>query len=69
MKLMKRYTQNLFLLFDGDDPGFDATVRGLKVAYEQDTYPKILMLPDGYKDVDERANVTPSESMINEFFA
>lgn len=69
MKLMKRYTQNLYLLFDGDAAGFDATVRGLKVAYEQDTYPKILSLPEGYKDVDEWANVTPSEENIKDFFA
>ena len=69
MKLMKRYTQNLYLLFDNDPAGFDATVRGLKIAYEQDTYPKILALPAGYKDVDEWANVSPSESDISAFFA
>ncbi len=27
MKLMKRYTQNLYLLFDSDNAGFDATLR------------------------------------------
>lgn len=65
---MKRYTQNLYFLFDGDTAGFDATLRGLKIAYEQDTYPKILSLPAEYKDVDERANVTPSEKEITAFF-
>lgn len=69
MKLMKRYTQNLYLLFDNDPAGFDATLRALKIAYEQDTYPKILRLPDGYKDVDEWANVSPSEEQISSFFA
>ena len=65
---MKRYTQNLFFLFDQDQAGFDATVRGLKIAYEQDTYPKILTLPAEYKDVDERANVNPSEDDLKAFF-
>lgn len=66
---MKRYTHNLYLLFDNDPAGFDATVRGLKMAYEQDTYPKILQLPAGYKDVDEWANISPSEEAISAFFA
>ena len=68
MKLMKRYTQNLYLLFDNDTAGFDATVRALKIAYEQDTYPKILSLPPEYKDVDEWANIAPDEQKINDFF-
>lgn len=66
---MKRYTQNLYLLFDNDPAGFDATVRALKIAYEQDSYPKILRLPEGFKDVDEWANISPSEEQINSFFA
>lgn len=69
MKLMKRYTQNLFFLFDNDPAGFDATVRGLKIAYEQDIYPKILILPEGFKDVDERANVQPDPTALEKFFA
>ncbi len=52
-KLIRRHTEHLVFAFDNDDPGFEATIRGLKVAYEQDIYPKILVFPEIYKDVDE----------------
>lgn len=68
LKLLKRYTQNLFFLFDHDAAGFDATMRGLKIAFEQDMYPKILTLPEGFKDVDEWANANPDDQAMIDFF-
>lgn len=55
-KILKRHTPNIIFLFDNDDAWFQATIRWLKVAYKQDTYPKIVNLPHLYKDVDDLAN-------------
>lgn len=56
IKLLKRYTENLYLLFDSDDAGNQATLRALKLFYQQNLFPRIIQLPDGFKDVDELAN-------------
>lgn len=68
LKLLKRYTSNVFFLFDNDPAGQQATVRALKLAYQTDAYPKLLILPAGFKDVDEWANVTPSQEEIDAVF-
>lgn len=52
-KLLKRHTDKITFSFDTDNAGFEATVRGLKVAYEAELYPTVLLLPKGYKDIDE----------------
>ncbi len=52
-KLIHRHTEHLLFAFDNDDAWFEASIRWLKVAYEQDLFPKILQFPDEYKDVDE----------------
>lgn len=36
----------------------------MKLAYEQDVFPKILELPDGYKDIDELANVPDGKEIF-----
>lgn len=56
IKILKRHTENLFLLFDNDKAGREATFRALKLCYAQDLFPKIITLPDGFKDADELAN-------------
>ena len=56
IKILKRHTENLFLLFDNDQAGRQATFRALKLCYAQDLFPKIVSLPDGFKDADELAN-------------
>lgn len=55
-KILKKYTPNIVFLFDNDEAWFQATIRWLKIAYKQDTYPKIVHLPQEYKDVDDLAN-------------
>ncbi|MEY3198003.1 MAG: primase [Candidatus Parcubacteria bacterium] len=52
-KLLKRHTDKITFSFDTDNAGFEATIRGLKVAYEAELYPSVLILPAGYKDIDE----------------
>lgn len=55
-KLLKRYTENVYILFDNDDAWKNATVRALKIAYRENIFPKMIVLPDGYKDTDDIAN-------------
>ena len=56
VKIIKRYTENLYLLFDNDQAGRQATFRALKLCYAQDIFPKIISLPSWFKDADELAN-------------
>ena len=56
IKILKRHTENLFLLFDNDQAGRQATFRALKLCYAQDLFPKIISLPEWFKDADELAN-------------
>ena len=62
IKLIKRYTENLYLLFDADQAGNQATIRALKLFYQQNLYPKIIELPEGFKDTDELANTPNGKS-------
>lgn len=55
IKLIKRYTDNVYFLFDNDEAGQKATLRALKIAYQQDVFPKLIWLPEKYKDVDNLA--------------
>lgn len=55
-KLLKRYTENVYILFDNDDAGKNATVRALKIAYRENIFPKMIILPDGFKDTDDVSN-------------
>ena len=55
-KLIKRYTDNVYMLFDNDDAGRNATVRALKIAYRENIFPKMIVLPDRVKDADDLAN-------------
>ena len=55
-KLIKRYTDNVYMLFDNDEAGKNATVRALKIAYKENIFPKMIVLSDRIKDVDDLAN-------------
>lgn len=47
LQLIKRNTQNLKILYDGDPAGIKAALRGLDLALEQDLDVKIVLLPTG----------------------
>lgn len=55
VKILKRYSQNIIFSFDNDDAGFSATLRWLKMCFEQDVFPKVLIL-EKFKDLDEYIN-------------
>lgn len=61
IKLLKRHTDHVYFSFDNDDAGFSATVRWLKLAFEQDLYPQVLQISQlqqygKCKDIDDLAN-------------
>jgi len=47
IRLIKRYTGNLKILYDGDLAGVNAAMRGLKMVLEHDIVVNIVMLPEG----------------------
>lgn len=57
VKLLKRYTENIFFLFDSDQAWQIATIRALNIAYQNDLFPKKILLPEWIKDIDELANI------------
>ncbi len=47
IQLIKRYTPNVKILYDGDPAGIKAALRGLDMVLEQDLNVKIVLLPEG----------------------
>jgi len=47
IRLIKRFTPNMKILYDGDAAGTKAALRGLDLVLEQDMNVKVVMLPDG----------------------
>ncbi len=47
INLIKRYTPNMKILYDGDAAGIKAALRGLDLVLEQDMNVKVVLLPDG----------------------
>jgi len=58
IKTIKRYTEDVYLLFDQDKAWRQATIRWLKIAYQQNIFPKVITLPPAQKDLDDLANTT-----------
>ncbi len=46
MKLIKRFTNHLIFMFDGDQAGTDASIRGVDMALQHDLNVKVLHLPE-----------------------
>ncbi len=47
VKLIKRYTQNICIIYDGDLAGIKAALRGIDIILENGLHVKVLLLPDG----------------------
>ena len=68
IKLVKRFTNNITLLFDGDAAGLKAALRGVNLILEEGLNVKIVTFPDG-EDPDSYAKKVSTEeleSYINE---
>jgi DNA primase len=47
VRLIKRFTQNITILYDGDAAGIKASIRGIDIVLEEGINVKIVLLPDG----------------------
>ncbi len=61
LQLIKRNTNNLKILYDGDPAGVKAALRGLDLALEQDLNVRIVLLPEG-EDPDSFVQQAGSEA-------
>ncbi|MCK5392829.1 MAG: DNA primase [Candidatus Omnitrophica bacterium] len=48
IRLIKRYTSNVILSYDSDEPGRKATLRSIDLLVENDLKVKVVELPEGY---------------------
>jgi DNA primase len=48
IRTLKRYTKNIVLVYDADQAGQLASLRGLDLLVEEDMTPKIAVLPEGF---------------------
>ncbi|MDR3168256.1 MAG: DNA primase [Candidatus Peribacteria bacterium] len=67
IKTIKRYTENLYFLFDNDKAGQQATFRALKLCYRQNLFPKLITLPSSVKDVDDVANLKEGKQLFGQY--
>ncbi len=67
-KLLKRYGENVYICYDTDQAGINATNKGIQMLLNEDIQPKIVMLGD-YKDPDDflkENNLSDFETKLNE---
>jgi len=67
IRLIKRYTPNVKMLYDGDLAGIKAALRGLDLILEQDLNVKVVLLPEG-EDPDSylaKAGKTEFQEYLN----
>lgn len=53
LQILKRYSDDLILCLDTDNAGIKAIYRAIELAEKQNFNIKVIMLPNGYKDLDE----------------
>ncbi len=64
LRLIKKYTSNLTILYDGDAAGIKAALRGLDMALEEGLNVKLALLPDK-EDPDSYINKYGAEKFTN----
>lgn len=55
LRLIKKYSQNLTIIYDGDKAGINAALRGLDMAVEEGLEVRLVLIPDG-DDPDSYVN-------------
>lgn len=63
LRLIKKYTSNLTIIYDGDSAGIKAALRGLDLALEESLNVKLVLIPDG-EDPDSYVNKTGATRFI-----
>ena len=61
LRLIKKYTRNLTIIYDGDNAGIKAALRGLNLALEEGLNVKLDLIPD-CKDPNSYVNKTGTEN-------
>ncbi|NNK90555.1 MAG: DNA primase, partial [Saprospiraceae bacterium] len=64
VRLVKRYTENITFLYDGDPAGIKAAMRGLDIVLENDMNVKLVLLPEG-EDPDSFITKSGSQEFQN----
>lgn len=64
IKLIKRYTNNITILYDGDPAGIKASFRGIDLILEEGLNVKVVLFPDG-DDPDSYAKKVSKEELLN----
>ena len=62
IKLIRRFTNNITILFDGDSAGIKASFRGIDLILEEGMNVKVLLFPDG-EDPDSYSKRVNSEEL------
>lgn len=63
VQLIKRFTKNITVLYDGDEAGLKASLRGIDLILEEGMNVRVLMFPEG-EDPDSFAGKMNSESLV-----
>ncbi len=64
LRLIKKYTNNLTIIYDGDSAGIKAALRGLDLALEESLNVKLVLIPDG-EDPDSYVNKVGTTAFID----
>ena len=67
LRLIKKYTNNLTIIYDGDNAGVKAALRGLDMALEEGLDVRLVLIPDN-EDPDSYVNKVGAKA-FNEFVA
>ncbi|TAL76378.1 MAG: DNA primase [Bacteroidetes bacterium] len=63
VRLIKRFTQNVTILYDGDAAGIKASIRGIDLVLEEGMNVKVVLLPDG-EDPDSYSKKVTNEEFL-----
>lgn len=67
IRLIKRFTPNITIIYDGDAAGIKASLRGIDLVLEEGVNVKVLLLPDGH-DPDSFSK-SMSSSQLTEYIS
>ncbi len=64
VRLVKRFTRNITIIYDGDEAGIKASLRGIDIVLEEGMNVRIVLLPDG-EDPDSYSKKITNEEFRN----
>ncbi|PCH66758.1 MAG: DNA primase [Bacteroidetes bacterium] len=64
IRLVKRFTKNITILYDGDEAGIKASLRGINLVLDEGLNVKVVPLPDG-EDPDSYSSSIGSDEFVN----